>query len=60
MGNMQSLSATLILYLRPLEKLEGHIEAAKAVTLRLGSYTARFSFWPLDTTARTEQGSSLV
>lgn len=48
---MQSLSATLILYLKPLEKFERYIEVAKAVTLRLGNNTARLPFDPLDTTA---------
>lgn len=38
MGNMQSVSATLILYLRVLEKLEGFVQVAK--DLWLGNNTA--------------------
>lgn len=36
---MQYLAATLIIYLRPFEKLWGYIQIAKVVAQRLGNKT---------------------
>lgn len=56
-GDMQSLSATLILYLRVLEEFEGSIQVAKA--LKVGDDMAE-GFDSLDIAALSEQGSSIM
>lgn len=54
---MQSLSATLILYLRVLEEFEGSVLVAKALTVRNNMAEG---FDPLDTACLSEQGSSIT